>query len=126
MRNGPDGVVYRSYMSHRDRPQINYYNLFYLIGGKQSPPLFGQQLYPKSPMFVYISPAQHPFLSGDVPSRHFKDGPNENISMFAYIKIPNIAPNTNDKTNATHDFDLFVCFFVVFFTVFFMTSYPYY
>ena len=25
MRNGPDGVVYRSYMSHRDRPQMNYY-----------------------------------------------------------------------------------------------------
>ena len=24
MRNGPDSVVYRSYMSHRDHPQMNY------------------------------------------------------------------------------------------------------
>ena len=28
MWNGPDGVVYRRYMNHQDRPQINYYNLF--------------------------------------------------------------------------------------------------
>ena len=52
MWNGPDGVVYRRYMNHQDRPQINYYNLFYLIGGKQSPPLSGQQLEPKSPIWV--------------------------------------------------------------------------
>ena len=34
------------------------------IGGKQSPPVSGQQLNPSSPMSVYFSPGQQPFLSG--------------------------------------------------------------
>ena len=34
------------------------------IGGKQSPPDSGQQLNPRSPMSVYVSPGQQPFSSG--------------------------------------------------------------
>ena len=30
-------------------------------GGKQSPPLSGQQLNPWSPISVYVSPGQHPY-----------------------------------------------------------------
>ena len=31
MWNGPDNVVYKRYMSCRDRPQMNYYNLFLFV-----------------------------------------------------------------------------------------------
>lgn len=42
----------------------------YFIGGKQSPPVSGQQLNPCSPISVNTSPVQHPFASGFVPSSH--------------------------------------------------------
>ena len=34
MWNGPQNVVYKRYMSCRDRPQMNYYNLFFVTRGE--------------------------------------------------------------------------------------------
>ena len=44
-----------------------FWREFYRIGGKQSPPVSGQQLKPCSPISVYISPGQHPYSSGNAP-----------------------------------------------------------